>query len=357
MLLRRLRISQFRNYEQAELEPAPGLTVVIGRNGQGKTNLVEAVAFLATLDSFRGATSEVLIRDGSDRGYVHADIDADGRPVDIRAELVRGGHNRVQLNGQRLIKARDLLGVVRVTVFTPDDLVLIKGGPGERRAFLDELLVALRPNWDSVRLDLERVLRQRATLLKQAGGRLDGESTVTLDVWDAKLAEVGTALTSARRTLVDELRPRVANAYQRLAEKGEAVVLTYESTWWDAGLTAALSRARNEDVKRGVNSVGPHRDDLRVELRGCSSRTHASQGEQRTLALSMRLAGHELVRERIGVSPVLLLDDVFSELDPPRTSALLRNLPEGQTLLTTAETIPPDAVPELVIEVRDGVIQ
>ena len=216
MLVRRLTLSQFRSYERAELDPAPGLTVIIGRNGQGKTNLVEAIAYLSTLSSFRGVPSQVLIRDGAEAAGLAIKIDTDGRAIDIETTIARRGANKTLVNGQRLTRSRDLLGSLRVTVFTPDDLELIKGGPSGRRNYLDELLVALRPSWDLVLTDLDRVLRQRATLLKQSGGRIDGEVLSTLDVWDARLADLGTKLGEGRRQLVAELSPVVAEAYGNL---------------------------------------------------------------------------------------------------------------------------------------------
>jgi DNA replication and repair protein RecF len=357
VFLRRLTVSQFRNYEHLEIAPAPGLTVVRGRNGQGKTNLVEAVAYLASLSSFRGVPTEVLIRDGAESARVLGELDTEGRAVTIDATLSRHTGSRAQVNGQRLARVRDLLGVLRVTVFTPDDLELIKGGPAERRRFLDDLLVVLRPSWDAVRTDLERVLRQRSTLLKQCGGRPDGDELATLAVWDARLVDLGTRLGGARAALVAELSPLVSTAYANLAGRAEAVDLYYEAPWMATGLEAALEQHRADDLRRGTTTVGPHRDDVRIDLRHASSRTHASQGEQRSLALSLRLAGHDLVRMRHGSPPVLLLDDVFSELDPIRTDALLRHLPPGQALLTTAEAIPEQAQPDLVVTVDAGVLQ
>lgn len=356
MLVRRLTLSQFRSYERAELDPAPGLTVIIGRNGQGKTNLVEAIAYLSTLSSFRGVPGQVLIRDGAEAASLAIKIDAEGRSIDIETMIARRGPNKTVVNGQRLTRSRDLLGSLRVTVFTPDDLELIKGGPSGRRNYLDELLVALRPSWDLVLTDLDRVLRQRATLLKQTGGRLDGEVLSTLDVWDARLADLGTRLGAGRRQLVAELSPLVAEAYGRLAGDHPSVQLVYDSPWMDTGLHEALMATRIDDARRGLTTVGPHRDELRVELRHTPARTHGSQGEQRCLALALRLAGHHLVGERQGSPPILLLDDVFSELDPQRTAALIANLPTGQALLTTAEKIPEQAQPELIVRVENGTL-
>ena len=214
MIVRRLELVDFRNYHTASFELHPGTTAVVGLNGQGKTNLAEALAYLATLDSFRGAPNEALIRSGADTAIVRATVlHDDGREVLVELELSRLGRNRAQVNRQRLGRARDLLGVMRVTVFSPDDLTLIKGGPHERRAFLDTTLVALAVKYDALRLELDRIVRQRNTLLKQAGGRLTAEIELTLDVWDAKLTEAGEQLGHARAVLVERLGPSVRSAY------------------------------------------------------------------------------------------------------------------------------------------------
>jgi DNA replication and repair protein RecF len=354
--LARLTLLDFRNYRDAELEPAPGLTVVTGSNGEGKTNLLEAVGYLATLGSFRGAPGEALVRAGCARAVVRAEVEAEGRRSSIEAELAVAGRDRVLVNRQPLRRARDLLGTVRTTVFSPDDLALVKGGPGERRRLLDDTLVACAPRHDATRADLDRVLRQRATLLKQAGGRLGPEIAATLDVWDAKLVELGETLGRARQRLVDRLAPVVAEAYDRVAAVHAEVSVAYVAPWREVGLAAALAASRQDDVRRGVSTVGPHRDDLVVVLDGLPARTHASQGEQRSLALALRLATHAVVGEVTGTPPILLLDDVFSELDPDRSAALLASLPPGQALLTTASPVPAGVAPGLIVRVREGSI-
>jgi DNA replication and repair protein RecF len=355
--LRSLRLVDYRNYRELDVMPAPGLTVVIGANGQGKTNLIEAVAYLSTLESFRGVPADALVRDGAERALIRGDMMVEQRPVEIDATIARVGMSPVTVNGQRLRRTRDLLGVVRATVFTPDDLELLKGAPALRRGYLDQLLVSLQPKMSALRTDVERVLRQRGNLLKQSGGRLTGDIEQTLDVWDAKLHELGTQLAVARQQLVIELGPIVAGAYADLAGAPTPVALSYSPRWLDDGLMTALTRTRAEDLRRGVTTVGPHRDDLEVRLSGALARTHASQGEQRSLALSLRLGGHSLVTDKVGTPPILLLDDVFSELDPGRTAALVAHLPLGQSFLTTAETIPDGARPDLVLEVRAGALQ
>jgi DNA replication and repair protein RecF len=357
LLLRRLWLTDFRSYDSAEVALAPGLTAVLGANGQGKTNLLEAIGYLATLSSFRGTPTDALIRSGTPQAVVRAEGEREGRELLLEAEIIAGGRNRVQVNRQRLQRARDLLGALRVTVFAPDDLALVKGGPAERRRYIDDLLVALHPRYDALRSDVERVLRQRNALLKQCAGgtRFDDSARTTLDVWDAKLAESGDALARARLELVGRLEPQLQAAYTAVAMHGGTdVTASYDAPWLTGGLAAALAAARKDELRRGVTLVGPHRDDIDVQLNGLPSRTHASQGEQRSLALALRLAGHFVVTEAAGTPPVLLLDDVFSELDPDRSDALLAHLPAGQTVLTSAAGLPPRAAPDKVLLVEDS---
>ncbi len=357
MIVERLELSDFRNYEAATFDLTDGVTAVLGRNGQGKTNLAEALAYLATLSSFRGAPPDALVRAGADAAVIRATVrDDDQREVLIEAEIARVGRNRVQVNRQKLAKARDLLGAMRVSVFAPDDLIILKGGPTERRRFLDDTLVALKTSYDALRLELDRVLRQRNTLLKQASGTLTDEVAVTLDVWDARFAELGDRLGYARATLVARCQPMVTEAYAQLAAESAAVELVYEPPWRRTGLAVALAEARGLDVRRGVSTVGPHRDELAVGLAGLPARTHASQGEQRSVALALRLAAHRLVAERTGSTPVLVLDDVLSELDPQRAAALLANLPSGQVVITSASPLPDAASPERIIRIEAGTV-
>jgi DNA replication and repair protein RecF len=353
--VRRLWLTDFRNFAHLELEPAPGLTAIVGDNGQGKTNLLESIAYLAQLESFRGAPTDALVRTGATTAVVRAEVERDERALLIEAELGTG-RSRVQVNRQRLARARDLLGALRVTVFAPDDLEMVKGGPVTRRRYLDDLLVAHSPKLDVLRTEVDRILRQRNALLKQMGGRRGGGegALATLDVWDERLATTGTALVTARRELLVRLVPALRDAYANLAGDAE-VVAEYEQSW-SGELLDALSAARDVDVRRSVTTVGPHRDELALSIDGRMARTHASQGEQRSLALAMRLAGHDVVTAEIGAPPVLLLDDVFSELDPTRSAALLAHVPHGQVLLTTAGDLPADAHPEHVVHVRAGVL-
>jgi DNA replication and repair protein RecF len=352
----RLWLTDFRGYATADVTFAPGLTAVIGRNGQGKTNLLEAVGYLATLSSFRGAPTEALIRSGCPQAVVRAEGERDGRQLLIEAEIVAGGRSRAQVNRQPLRRTRDLLGALRVTVFAPDDLVVVKSGPSERRRYLDDALVAVHPRNDGLRSEVDRVLRQRNALLKQSGGRLSPEVELTLDVWDAKLAVAGEALADARAALVERLAPVLAIAYEQVAGVASEVGVTYDPVWRHAGLATALVESRRDELRRGVSLVGPHRDDLELTLHQLPARTHASQGEQRSLALALRLAAHRVVTEATDTPPILLLDDVFSELDPGRSDALLAHLPPGQTILTTAGALPDGARPERVLRIDAGAV-
>jgi len=355
--LHRLWLTDFRSYSTAELQFAPGLTALLGANGQGKTNIMEAVGYLATLSSFRGAPTEALIRRGAASAVVRAEGEREGRSLLIEAEITSSGRGRVQVNKQRLSRTRDLLGALRVSVFSPDDLELVKGGPAERRRYLDETLVARRTSLDALRTDLDRILRQRNALLKQSGGRLSAEIEATLMVWDAKLVDVGEALADARAALIEDLAPVLTSSYDHVAGQMAHVGAVYEAPWRQAGLGAALEAVRRDELRRGTSLVGPHRDELLLTIDGMPARTHASQGEQRSLALALRLAAHQVVTDSTGTPPILLLDDVFSELDPDRSWALLAHLPVGQTLLSSATGLPPGAHPEQVFRIEDGSVR
>ncbi len=360
MRLRQLWITNFRGYESVDLELPEGLTAVVGRNGHGKTNLAEAVGWLASLKSFRGAPTAALLRTSAsselgpvESAIVRGDIDSSGRDVLIETEIPQHGRVRAQVNRQRLTRSRDLLGLFRVSVFSPEDLNLVKGSPGERRSYLDDVAVDLHPRNDKLRTDVERILKQRNALLRGAGGRLTEDVKLTLDVWDTKLTESGEALVAARREALDTLRPALAQSYDDVAREPAEVHATYRSEWEHLGLAEALVAARKDDLRRGLTTVGPHRDDIEIQLNGLSSRSHASQGEQRSLALSLRLASHAAVTEVTGAPPVLLLDDVFSELDPHRSAALVEYLPKGQAILTSAAGLPDGADPALTVEVAN----
>ena len=330
--------------------------MIAGGNGEGKTNLLEAMGYLATLQSFRGAPTAAMVRSGADGAVVRAEGDRAGRRLLIEAEVKTSGRDRVFVNRQPLRRARDLLGALRVSVFSPDDLVIVKGAPAERRRFVDDLLVALHPRNDGLLGDFERVLRQRNRLLKQAAGRLSGDVAATLDVWDTQLATTGEQLGEARAQLAEQLEPEVGKAYDHVASSMGDVVVRYVRSW-EGSLHDALTAARADEVRRALTLVGPQRDDIYFGLAGLPARTHASQGEQRSLALALRLAGHRVVSAVVEEPPVLLLDDVFSELDPERSEALLSQLPAGQAVLTTAGVLPRSAQPARVFRVRGGVLR
>ena len=257
------------------------------------------------------------------------------------------------MNRQRVQRTRDLLGVMSITVFAPDDLEMIKGSPAVRRTYLDHVVVSEHPRNESIRAKVEKVLKQRNALLKGVHGRLDTDAAFTLDIWDQKLSESADELGALRADAIRRLNPLVSDALRAVAGEVHEVELRYVAPWsadtQGKGLLEALREARADDVRRGVTTVGPHRDEIEVMLNGMPARTHASQGEQRSLALALRLAGHELVRTTTGVAPLLVLDDVFSELDDRRSAALVAALPSGQTLLTSAVELPEGAIADATI--------
>lgn len=358
MIVERLNLVNFRIYATADIVLGEGVTAIVGDNGQGKTSIAEAIAYLSTLRSFRGVPAEALIRDGSESAIIRAEIcHADGREVQIEAEISRTGRNRTLVNKQRLRRSRDLLGVLRATVFSPDDLEIVKGGPALRRDFLDDAAIALNTSVGETVAEVERVLRQRNTLLRQSGGRLTSAVEASLAVWDERLAEHATALGEVRARTVATITPGVVLAYEDLARQPSSIELRYDPDWRRSGLLGQLSVARNEDVRRGTTTIGPHRDDIDLLINGVSARTHSSQGEQRTLALAMRLAVHREVHSVVGTPPVLVLDDVLSELDPSRAAALMEHVPEGQVLITTAGRLPDHAEPERILRIKAGVVE
>jgi DNA replication and repair protein RecF len=359
-----LWLTDFRCFETVDLELVPGLTVLHGANGHGKSSLLEAVGWVARTRSFRGVADALLVRAGTQQAVVRAEVITGDRQQLFEAEIRVGGRNRIMSNRQPVARARDLHGLLRVTVFSPDDLALVKGGPSERRDYLDELLTMLSPRYDAARSDFDRVLKQRNALLRS--GVRDDEARSTMDVFDDQLVHAAAELLRGRLRLVERLLPAIGQGYTALAPDGGEIGAIYDTDWADAaldaddaaaiadGLRTALAARRRAEIDRGVTLVGPHRDEWRLTINGLDARHQASQGEQRTLALALRLAGHDVVGELTGAAPVLLLDDVFSELDAARAGALVHNLPPGQTLLTTAGEVPPDVHPERRLRIDAG---
>lgn len=340
--------------------------MVSGANGEGKTSLLEALSWAATTHSFRGVPDAALVRSGTEAAFVRVTVQEPDREQLLEAEIRAVGRNRVRMNRHPLARARDLLGLLRVTVFAPDDLQLVKGGPAGRRMYLDDLLVAVAPRYEGVQAEYDRVLKHRNALLRQGLRGPDAESTLV--VFDEQLVRAGSELVRGRLHLTGRLLPAVRDAYRGLAGEGDDVDADYEAEWAEGSATptgedaepslrAALVERRAAEVDRGVTLVGPHRDEWRLRLAGLDARTHASQGEQRTLALGLRLAGHKVCAEVVGTEPVLLFDDVFSELDPARAEALVSELPAGQTLITTASTVPVSVHPDRRLRVREGRVE
>jgi DNA replication and repair protein RecF len=349
-----LWLTDFRCFASAEITPDPvGLTVLRGDNGTGKTSILEAVGWLATQRSWRGAARDALVRRGAACAVVRGEAVSGARRVLVEAEISLDGPTRLLVNRQSVRRRAETAETLAVTVFAPEDLELVQGAPGVRRQFLDDVLATRHPRLDALGSEVDRVLRQRAALLRQAGGRLDDAARSTLDVWDARLAQSGTELVVEREALADALAPRAAAAYERLSGHDIAPRLTYRRSW-EGDLYGALVAARQDDVRRQHSTIGPHRDDLELTIGPHPARTHASQGEQRSLALALRLASHGLRTAERGDPPVLLLDDVFSELDAHRAGALVELLPRGQVLLTTAVDPPPVVQPGRVIDMVGG---
>jgi DNA replication and repair protein RecF len=340
--LRRLEIADFRLFTHGVFVPEEeGTTVISGANGTGKTSVLEAIAYLGSGRSFRGAPREALVRTAQTRAIVRAELQAGESAVLVEAEIVPGSRSRIQLNRKPIRSRKDQATAVPYTIFSPEDLALVNGGPSGRRDLLDDALAILDPEGSRAAEEVERILRQRAALLRQASGRLNEEVERTLEIWDERLVRASQILVNARERLVTGLAGHVAEAYGRLAGSDTAslVRLEYQRSW-EGELHDALRMRRNDDLRRAVTTVGPHRDDVLVELDQREARTHASQGEQRCLALALRLGVHRLVCTQTDLVPTLLLDDVFSELDPARSRALVAELPAGQSILTTAAPLP-----------------
>ena len=375
MHVRHLSLVDFRSYAVAELPLAPGVTTIMGLNGQGKTNLVEALGYVATLGSHRVATDQPLVRFGAAQTVIRAAVVRHDRETLVELELTPGRANRARLNKAPLTRTRDVLGTLRTVLFAPEDLALVKGDPAGRRAFLDDLLVARQPRWAGVRADYDRILKQRNALLKQAAPVLRKgpnrrrsaslapdenpdtarESTLhTLDVWNTHLADVGAQLLYARLRLLRDLTPFLAAAYEAVSAGTTTVSASYRASVREpaaaaiaagevpepdalrAELLAAFDEHRAAEIERGVTLVGPHRDDVHLSLGPMPAKGYASHGESWSLALGLKLAAYQLLRRDLGEDPVLVLDDVFAELDTQRRERLAELVADCEQVLVTA---------------------
>jgi DNA replication and repair protein RecF len=365
--LAHLSLRDFRSYAEVELPLDPGVTALVGPNGQGKTNLVEAVGYLATLSSHRVASDAPLVRLGAERAVVRGQVVRDDRQLLVEIEITPGRANRARVNRGPVPRPRDVLGILRSVLFAPEDLALVKGDPAERRRFLDELLVSRAPRYAGVRADYDRVLKQRNALLKSGAGRRASSSQGqvdlrTLEVWDSHLAAAGGELLAGRLDLVDALRPLVDKAYQSVSEAGfassgpatvdyrssvgEDVPLVADKDLLAAAMLERMAIERKAELDRGLSLVGPHRDELVLKLGPMPARGYASHGESWSFALALRLASYDLLRAEsdAGGEPVLVLDDVFAELDDHRRDRLAGMVAGAEQVLVTAAV--PDDVPE-----------
>ncbi|MEO6701385.1 MAG: DNA replication/repair protein RecF [Jatrophihabitantaceae bacterium] len=374
-----LSVADFRSWQRADLGFDPGVSVLVGPNGQGKTNLLEAVGYLATLSSHRVASDAPLIRAGAERAVVQAAVVSAGRQLVLEVEINPGRANKAKLNRSPVTRPREILGGLRTVLFAPEDLAIVRGDPSERRRFLDDVLVQRTPRLAGVRADYDRVLKQRAALLKTAGAarRAGGAGDLrTLDVWDGHLAEHGAQLLAARLELVAALRPYAEHAYAQLAPASGKLGMSYvssidESLGNDTGviqpseaeipgipvLTAALlaqlAKVRPSEIERGVTLVGPHRDELELALNDLPIRGYASHGEGWSAALALRLACYDLLSAD-GAEPVLILDDVFAELDTARRDQLAGIAGKAEQALISSAVV--SDVPETLIGARYDVM-
>jgi DNA replication and repair protein RecF len=353
MFAARLGLVDFRSYAQAAVDFEPGPNVLIGSNGVGKTNLVEALGYVATLDSHRVSTDAPLVRAGARSAVIRCAVGHEGRQLLVEIEITPGKANRARLNGAPKRRARDVLGALRMVLFAPEDLSLVRGDPAERRRYLDDLLVARQPRFAGVRADYERVLKQRNALLRTAylarktgAGQRD---LSTLAVWDQHLAHHGAELLAARLELCTALAPYVCKAYEAVSASRASAVIGYRSGLAEAGplpsddrqalagrMLEALIESRKAETERGMTLVGPHRDDVALQLGELPAKGYASHGESWSYALALRLAGYELLRAD-GIEPVLALDDVFAELDAGRRERLAELVGgAGQLIVTCA---------------------
>jgi DNA replication and repair protein RecF len=369
--VRHLGLRDFRSWANVELELTPGRTVFVGSNGYGKTNLVEALWYASTLGSHRVATDAPLVRVGAQRAVVSTIVVNEGRECAVDLEITAGRANKARLNRSPVRSPREVIGVLRAVLFAPEDLALVRGDPGDRRRYLDDLAAVRRPRVAAIRADYDKVLRQRTALLKSVSGarfRGDRGALDTLDVWDGHLATHGADLMAARMTLVNELAPEVQKSYQLLAPASRPASISYHASidiepdrpdveLLRTALLEKMAVRRDAELERGVCLVGPHRDDLELRLGEQPAKGFASHGEAWSMALALRLAAYELLRAE-GTDPVLLLDDVFAELDTARREALAAVAASAEQVLVTAavvDDIPRDWLADRVnITLTDG---
>ncbi len=352
MYVAHLSLHDFRSYDDLEVELEPGVTSFVGRNGQGKTNIVEAIDYLSRLTSHRVASDQPLVRQGATQAVVRAAVVRDERRAVLEVEINPGKSNRARINRADLPRSRELLGLVRTVLFAPDDLALVKGDPSERRRFTDDLLVLQGARYAGTRADYDRVLKQRNSLLKTArvrGAAVDSMLS-TLEVWDERLARLGAEIMSARARLVEELGPLLGKAYEAVARGAgrDDATVSYKPSFdvvgdYEAALLAEIGRRRQDELDRGLSLVGPHRDDLVCSLGDLPVKGYASHGEGWSFALALRLASYELLRTT-GDDPVLILDDVFAELDTGRRSQLAELVAGAEQVLVTAAV--PEDIPD-----------
>ncbi len=370
--VRHLSLVDFRSYSAVELALEPGPSILIGPNGQGKTNLVEALGYLATLASHRVAADAPLVRQGAERAVVRGAVVRDNRELLVEVEISPGRANRARLGRAPVPRPREILGALRTVLFAPEDLSLVKGDPSDRRRFLDDLLVARAPRYAGVRADYDRVLKQRNALLKTAGAARRGgagDDLRTLDAWDDQLARHGAELLSGRLDLVELLRPLVDKAYDAVSQGTGPATIDYRCSVDDlehgagrrvleAALLANLARRRSQELERGVSLVGPHRDELRLSLGPFVARGYASHGECWSYALALRLASYDLLRAD-GAEPVLVLDDVFAELDVGRRQRLADLVGGAEQVLVTAAVVGdvPHSLQGARFDVADGQVR
>lgn len=349
MFVEHLSLHDFRSYASVEVGIGPGVTAFVGRNGQGKTNLVEAIDYLSSLSSHRGAADAPLVRQGAQQAIVRAAVIRDERRAVLEIEINPGKSNRARINRSPLPKAKELLGLVKTVVFSPEDLALVKGDPSERRRFMDDLLVQMAPRFAGIRADYDRVLKQRNSLLKTSrthrrAREADETLMSTLAVWDARLSELGAEIMRRRIELVDDLTPLVGKAYEAVARgvTRDDAVLSYKPSFAVAeaadlqeAILAELARRQRDELERGLTLVGPHRDDLVLSLGDLPVKGYASHGESWSFALALRLASFDLLRSS-GDDPVLILDDVFAELDSGRRTELAGLVAGAEQVLITA---------------------